>query len=76
MGDTGDKSYLLSLWDNVKRAMDYIEKIDRDGDGLPDYNTKRNTYDAWNFSGASAYISILWLAALKAAVIIAEKTGD
>lgn len=73
---TGDKDYLLSLWDNVKRAMDYIEKIDTDGDGLPDYNTKRNTYDAWNFSGASAYISILWLAALKASVIIAEKVGD
>lgn len=69
----GDKAYLLSLWDNVKAAMDSIEKIDTDGDGLPDYDTKRNTYDAWNFSGASAYISILWLAALKAAAVIAEK---
>ena len=73
---TGDKDYLLSLWDNVKRAMDSIEILDTDGDGLPDYDTKRNTYDAWNFSGASAYISILWLAALKASVIIAEKAGD
>ncbi len=73
---TGDREYLLSLWDNVKRAMDSIEKIDRDGDGLPDYNTKRNTYDAWNFSGASAYISLLWLAALKAATVMAEKIGD
>ncbi len=73
---TGDKDYLLSLWDNVIRAMKSIEKIDTDGDGLPDYDTKRNTYDAWNFSGASAYISILWLAALKAAVIIGERAGD
>ena len=73
---TGDRDYLLSLWNNVKRAMDSIEKIDTDGDGLPDYDTKRNTYDAWNFSGASAYISILWLAALKAAAVIAEKAGD
>ena len=73
---TGDKDYLLALWDNVKRAMDYIEKIDKDGDGLPDYGTKRNTYDAWNFSGASAYISILWLAALKASTVIAEKIGE
>lgn len=73
---TGDREYLLSLWDNVKRAMDSIEKIDTDGDGLPDYETKRNTYDAWNFSGISAYISILWLAALKASVVIAEKVGD
>ena len=73
---TGDKDYLLSLWDNVKRAMDSIEKLDTDGDGLPDHDTKRNTYDAWNFSGASAYISVLWLAALKASAIIAEKAED
>ncbi len=73
---TGDRQYLLSLWENVQKAMDSIEKIDTDGDGLPDYETKRNTYDAWNFSGASAYISILWLAALKAAVVIAEKADD
>lgn len=73
---TGDRAYLVGLWDNVKRAMDSIEKLDTDGDGLPDYDTRRNTYDAWNFSGASAYISILWLAALKAAIVIAEKVGD
>ncbi len=73
---TGDKAYLLSLWDNVKRAMDSIEKLDTDKDGLPDYDTKRNTYDAWNFSGTPAYISILWLAALKAAAVIADRVGD
>jgi uncharacterized protein (DUF608 family) len=73
---TGDRDYLSFLWDNVKRAMDSIEKLDTDGDGLPDYDTKRNTYDSWNFSGTSAYISILWLAALKSAIIIAEKMGD
>ena len=73
---TGDKDYLASLWNNVKRAMDSIEKLDTDGDGLPDYDTKRNTYDSWNFSGTSAYISILWLSALKSAMIIAEKMNN
>lgn len=73
---TGDRNYLMSLWGNVKRAMDSIEQIDTDGDGLPDYDTKRNTYDAWNFSGVSAYISILWLSSLRAAAIIAERTGN
>ncbi|MBE6773752.1 MAG: hypothetical protein E7544_05960 [Ruminococcaceae bacterium] len=73
---TGDRGYLMSLWGNVKRAMDSIEKLDTDGDGLPDYDTKRNTYDAWNFSGTPTYISVLWLAALKAGAAIAEKTGD
>ncbi len=73
---TGDRDYLTSLWDNVKRAMDSTEKLDTDKDGLPDYDTKRNTYDAWNFSGTPAYISVLWLAALKAATIIADRVGD
>ena len=73
---TGDKDYLLSLWDNIKKAMDSTGLLDTDNDGLPDYDTKRNTYDAWNFSGAPVYIAVLWLAALKAAVFIAERVGD
>ena len=73
---TGDKEYLLQLWENVKRAMDSTELLDTDNDGLPDYGTKRNTYDAWNFSGTPVYVDVLWLAALKAAAVIADKVGD
>ncbi len=73
---TGDREYLVSLWDNVRRAMESMEKLDTDKDGLLDYDTKRNTYDAWNFSGTPAYICVLWLAALKAAVVIADRVGD
>ena len=73
---TGDRDYLLSLWDNIKKAMDSTQLLDTDNDGLPDYGTKRNTYDAWNFSGTPVYIDVLWLAALKAAAVIADKVGD
>ena len=73
---TGDRQYLVSLWGNVKRAMEASEKLDTDGDGLPDNDTRRNTYDAWNFSGIPTYISMLWLAALKAGTIIAERVGE
>ncbi len=73
---TGDDNYLKTMWPHVIRAMDSIGTLDSDGDGLPDRDTKRNTYDAWNFSGTPVYISILWLAALKAAAIIADVTGD
>ena len=73
---TGDRGYLLSLWDNVQKAMDSTGLLDTDNDGLPDYDTKRNTYDAWNFSGTPVYISVLWLAALKAAVFMADRVGD
>ncbi len=73
---TGDREYLASMWDNVRRAMDSTQLLDSDNDGLPDYDTKRNTYDAWNFSGIPVYIAVLWLAALNAAAVIAERVGD
>ncbi|MBO5397063.1 MAG: hypothetical protein J6A97_09295 [Clostridia bacterium] len=73
---TGDREYLLSLWDNVKRAMASTGELDTNSDGLPDYGTRRNTYDAWNFSGTPVYISVLWLAALKAGIIMADRLED
>ncbi len=73
---TGDADYLKAMWPHVIRAMDSIGALDADGDGLPDKDTKRNTFDAWNFSGTSVYISILWLAALKAAARIADEMSD
>ncbi len=73
---TGDRAYLETMWSHVQRAMDSTQTLDTDGDGLPDYNTKRNTYDAWNFSGTPVYISVLWLAALKAACVMADRVGD
>ena len=73
---TGDAGYLRDMWPHVIRAMDSIGELDTDGDGLPDRDTKRNTYDAWNFSGVTVYISILRLAALKAASIMADENGD
>ncbi|MBR5422565.1 MAG: hypothetical protein IK108_00990 [Clostridia bacterium] len=73
---TGDAGYLKEMWPHVIRAMDSIGALDTDGDGLPDQGTKRNTYDAWNFSGTPVYISVLWLAALKAAARMADEKGD
>ncbi|MCR5781387.1 MAG: hypothetical protein K6G90_01485, partial [Clostridia bacterium] len=73
---TGDAGYLKDMWPHVIRAMDSISLLDTDGDGLPDKDTKRNTYDAWNFAGTPVYISLLRLAALKAATGIADETGD
>ena len=73
---TGDKGYLTDMWPHVSSAMDSIGALDTDGDGLPDRDTKRNTYDAWNFSGTPVYISVLRLAALKAAALISDEVGD
>lgn len=72
---TGDEGYLAELWPNVCAAMDSIALLNSDGNGLPEHGTRLNTYDSWNFSGTPAYISILWLAALKAAATMAHKFG-
>ena len=69
---TGDRAYAEELWPNVVRAMEQTASLDSDGDGLPDRDAGHNTYDAWKFSGASAYLSILWLAALKAGALLAD----
>ncbi len=73
---TGDRGYLERMWVPVQKAMDSMQLLDGNGDGLPDRGTRRNTYDAWNFEGTPAYIAVLWLSALKAAQIIAAVMGD
>ncbi|OXM16388.1 GH116 family glycosyl hydrolase [Paenibacillus herberti] len=73
---TGNIDYVRRLWDSIVLAMDSIEKIDQDGDCLPDTETASNTYDAWQFKGTPSYISSLWLAALLAASRLAEDLGE
>jgi uncharacterized protein (DUF608 family) len=73
---TGDREYLTNLWPHIIRAMDNTALLDTDGDGLPDTDTRRNTYDAWDFTGCPSYISSLWLGALNAGVRLAGEMGD
>ncbi len=73
---TNDKEYLRSLWRNVVRAMASTEQLDGSGDGLPDHDTRRNTYDQWDLEGSPAYICSLWLGALGAAIHIANALGE
>jgi uncharacterized protein (DUF608 family) len=55
--------------------MENTALLDADGDGLPDRDTRRNTYDAWSFFGTPSYIASLWLSALLAAARLAEDLG-
>ncbi|MCY3020375.1 MAG: GH116 family glycosyl hydrolase [Planctomycetota bacterium] len=73
---TGDRKYLRGLWPAILKAMANTAQLDRDGDGLPDHDTRRNTYDAWNFFGTPSYIASLWLSALRAAIRLAEDLGQ
>lgn len=73
---TGDRGYLERLYPHVVRAMDNTLLLDTDGDALPDADTRRNTYDVWDFQGSPAYICSLWLGALHSAAQLAEEMGD
>jgi uncharacterized protein (DUF608 family) len=72
----GDRAYLEAMYPHVRRAIENSALLDSDGDGLPDHDTRRNTYDQWDFSGTPSYIASLWLAGLKAAVRLAEDMHD
>jgi uncharacterized protein (DUF608 family) len=72
---TGDREHLRRQWPHVVRAMENTSLLDADGDGLPDHDTRRNTYDAWSFFGTPSYIASLWLSALLAAARLAEDLG-
>ena len=73
---TGDREYLKLMWEPVVKAMASTEKLDADKDGLPDHDTRANTYDAWRFRGIPSYIAGLWLASLTAAVHLAEEMQE
>ena len=72
---TGDVEYLRKLWPAVVKAMRSTARLDGDGDGLPDHDTRLNTYDVWNFYGTPSYIASLWLGALRAAIRLAHDLG-
>jgi uncharacterized protein (DUF608 family) len=73
---TGDREYLKEMWPRVRSAIMSISLLDSDGDGLPDTDTRRNTYDQWDFKGAPSYIGSLWIGALLAGIRMARDLGD
>lgn len=73
---TGDRDYLNRLFPHVQRAIANTAKLDANGDGLPDQQTRLNTFDNWNFFGTPSYISSLWLGGLLAGERLAREVGE
>ena len=72
-----DKKFLSDTWPAVKEAMEYLQKYDRNGDGVPENDGYPDqTYDVWVVRGESAYSGGLWLASLRATEEIAKVLGD
>ena len=72
-----DKDFLRYTWPAIQEALAYLQKYDKDGDGLPENEGYPDqTYDTWVVRGESAYSGSLWLAALRSAEEIAKQLGD
>lgn len=72
-----DLAFLRYCWPAVREAIAYLQKFDRNGDGLPENEGfPDQTYDVWVVKGESAYCGSLWLAALRAAEEIARRLGE
>ena len=70
---TGDRAFADEMLPHVRRAMHWIAKQDRDGDGIPEGGS---TFDNRPYKGAVAYTASVYLAALAAAARIERRMGD
>ncbi len=71
-----DKLFMKKIYPHVKSALGWCFENDKDGNGLPDHEGADQTFDLWEFKGAHSYTASLYLAALLAAIRMAQEMGD
>ena len=68
-----DISFLADCWPSAVEALRYLKTFDINDDGLPDNGgAPDQTFDDWPLKGVSAYCGALWIAALEAALAMAQ----
>ena len=68
-----DLRFLAECWPAAVEALRYLKTFDINNDGLPDNGgAPDQTFDDW-LKGVSAYCGALWIAALEAALAIAQQ---
>lgn len=74
----GDTDFLKKNWETLKFGFEYLEKLDLDGDGIPEGNPDevKNTFDNITLFGIDSYCTNGFLAACKAMSKMAEMMGD
>lgn len=73
---TGDRAYLDEMWPHVKAAMEHNRALDRNGDFVPDDIGIDQTYDGWEFEGASIYVGLINSVAQKTVAAMARIQGE
>ena len=69
-----DLSFLAACWPAAVQALRYLKGFDANNDGLPDNGgAPDQTFDDWPLKGVSAYCGALWIAALEAALAMAQR---
>jgi non-lysosomal glucosylceramidase len=69
-----DLRFLADCWPAVVEALRYLKQFDINDDGLPDNGgAPDQTFDDWPLKGVSAYCGALWIAALEAALAMAQR---
>lgn len=72
---SGDDAWLTEIWPRVRRSLEYAWTAwDLDRDGVPE-GLQHNTYDI-EFFGPNPLVATIYLAALRAAAVIAERLGE
>lgn len=76
---TGDENFLKEFYSSVKRCLEFIARLDLDGDGIPDlWGKGSTTFDTSEHAqfGASSFVASVWIAALEAGKKMAQKFKD
>jgi len=69
-----DLRFLADCWPAAVQALHYLKSFDTNNDGLPDNGgAPDQTFDDWPLKGVSAYCGALWIAALEAALAMAQR---
>ena len=75
---TGDLDFLKTNWETLKFGLEYLLRLDFDGDGVPEgyHNEVKNTFDNLTLFGADAYDTTTFLAGCQVMLKMAEMMND
>ena len=73
---TGDVEMLHEWYPSVKACMEFMQTIDKNGDGVPDVEGANHYLDAWNMRGIAIHIAMIWLCTIRIVERMADLEGD